>query len=120
MTSDTIDRTMYDCPDWCVAAHDPRDTDEPHSSNEVNGSFSFYLYEGELTAILALELDNNTDLTADRVRQLADDARAAADWMEAHAVVTAVSDAEAKALADHQAGTCSASEWSCSLCEAGA
>ena len=33
------------------------------------------------------------------------------------ALVAAVADAEAIALADHTAGTCSESEWSCSYCE---
>lgn len=70
------------CPSWCTTTaqeHADDDPGRPLHRGPWFGPFQAWECGGELTADI-----NNCDLTAAGLRQLAADALAAAEWLEAH------------------------------------
>lgn len=79
------------CPAWCTTDHteDFASSDGPDDivhDAVINSSFVACMTPGDdlgTTAILS-EIDDNTDLGPQQLRQLAADALAAAEWIEAN------------------------------------
>lgn len=87
----TLTPADVSCPAWCTqtpAQHleQQRHPDDAilHRGAEL-GHFEFWQMEGDPPTVTFIKgFDDNTDLTAAQVRKLAQDALAAAEWLEAH------------------------------------
>ncbi len=78
------------CPTWCVTdpaehAADVLRGDVPLHQGPKVGRFEMWLSDGRATVTLTAGISNDTDLTADDLRELAGEALAAVEWMEANA-----------------------------------
>lgn len=78
--------TLTACPPWCVTSTEDHAEDDPghllHRGPNF-GRLTTWRMDGDAQPYTA-DVSDTSDMTADELRQLAADALAAAEWLEAH------------------------------------